>query len=139
MLTDEKILLVDGDEGVRKSLSLFFGARNYHLQTVENATQALILIKAEPYDIILCDEVLPDMDGLVFFKIIHNRCHDTIKVLLSLYGNHTNFENIRDKGIDCVLTKPFSGDEVEATLLGLMKSKNDKSRTIPPRNFDVSS
>ena len=131
MLSKEKILLVDGDEGVRKSLSLFFGARKYHLNTVENASQAIIAINKEPYDIILCDEVLPDMDGLAFFKIIHSRCHETIKVLISLYGNHTTFEDLQDKGVDYLLTKPFSGDEVEATLLRLITSKYSKNRQTP--------
>ena len=126
MLTKEKMLLVDGDEGIRKSLSLFFGARKCHLHTVENATKALIAIKKEPYDIILCEELLPDMNGLVFFKKINIRCYGAIKILISLYGNNTTFEDIKGIGIDCLLTKPFSGDEVEATVVRLIKGKCDK-------------
>ena len=131
MLTKEKILLIDGDEGVRKSLSLFFGARKYHLHTVENAMQALISIQKEAYDIILCDELLPDMDGLEFFKIINNRCHETIKILISFYGNNTTLEDVRKRGVDWLLTKPFSGDEVEAALLVLIKSKQGKNSRSP--------
>ncbi|WP_169309279.1 response regulator [Desulforhopalus sp. IMCC35007] len=131
MLTKEKILLIDGDEGVRKSLSLFFGARNYHLHTVENAMQALISIQKQAYDIILCDEVLPDMDGLDFFKIINNRCQETIKILISFYGNNTTLEEVRKRGVDWLLTKPFSGDEVEAALLVLIKSKQGKNSRSP--------
>jgi DNA-binding response OmpR family regulator len=131
MLTKEKILLVDGDEGVRKSLSLFFAARKYHLDTVENGMQALIIMNKEAYDIILCDELLPDMDGLDFFKIINNRCQETIKILISFYGNNTTLEDVRKRGVDWLLTKPFSGDEVEATLLGLIKSKQGKNSRSP--------
>lgn len=120
MLTNEKMLLIDGDEGVRKSLSLFFRARNYHLHTVENGTKALLAIKQSHYDIILCDEFLPDMNGLVFFEILNKRGCGAIKVLISLYGNNTTFHDIRGKGIDCLLPKPFSGDEVEKTLNGLV-------------------
>ena len=123
MLTEKKMLLVDGDEGIRKSLSLFFGSRHCHLHTVENATQALIATEKEPYDIIICEQLLPDMNGLNFFEIINNRCHETIKILITSYGNNTTFENISQQGIDCLLTKPFSGDEVEATMLRLIKAK----------------
>jgi len=123
MLTEKKMLLVDGDDGIRKSLSSFFEARKCHLHTVENATEALIAIKKEPYDIILCEELLPDMNGLVFFKKINSRCYWAIKILISLYGNNTTFEDIREKGIDYLLTKPFSGDEVEAVVVRLVKER----------------
>ena len=62
MLTKIKTLLVDGDEGIRRSLTLFLGYRNCRLYTVENATQALIAIKKEPYDVIICEELLLDWD-----------------------------------------------------------------------------
>lgn len=127
MLTKEKMLLVDGDEGVRTSLSLFFGSRNCHLHAVENATQAIIAIQKELYDIIICDELLPDMNGLLFFETINNRCLEAIKILVTLYGNNTTFENIREKGIDYLLTKPFSGDEVEAAVTGLIKARRIKN------------
>lgn len=127
MLTKKRMLLVDSDEGIRKSLSFYFKARNCHLQTFENGTQALLAIKKKPYDIILCEELLPDMNGLMFFKIIDSKCSEAIKILISLYGNNTTFENIRGKGIDYLLTKPFSGDEVEETLRKLFKSKCSKN------------
>ena len=72
MLTKIKMLLVDGDDGIRRSLSLFFGYRHCHLHTAENAIQALIAIEKEPYDIIICEELLPDMNGLNFFEILLN-------------------------------------------------------------------
>ncbi|MFT5701509.1 MAG: DNA-binding NtrC family response regulator [Desulforhopalus sp.] len=126
MLTKEKILLVDGDEGVRKALTLFFGSRNCHLRTVENAAQALIAINKEPYDIIICEQLLPDMNGLNFFEILNNRCCQAIKILITLYGNTTIFNDIHRTGIDDVLTKPFSGDEVEAAMIRLVKSRYNK-------------
>ena len=132
MLKNKRMLLVDGDEGIRKSLSLFFRARNCHLQTFENATQALLAIKKEPYDIILCEELLPDMNGLVFFKILNSRSNEAIKILISLYGNEISSENMQSKGIDHLLTKPFSGDEIEATLLKLIQSKYGKNGQAPP-------
>jgi DNA-binding NtrC family response regulator len=138
MLTDEKMLLVDGDEGVRKSLSLFFGSRNYHLHTVENATQALIAIKKEPYDIIICEELLPDMNGLNFFEIINNSCLEVIKILITSYGNSITFEDIRSKGLDYLLTKPFSGDEVEATIAKLIKSRCIKNGSNSNRRLKLS-
>ena len=132
MLTQQKMLLIDGDEGIRKSLALFFGSRNCRLQTVENAAQALIAIDKGHYDIIICEELLPDMNGLNFFKILNNRCCEAIKILITWYGNNTTFEDIRGKGIDYLLTKPFSGDDVETAIIRLIRAlsiKNNPAHT----------
>ena len=131
MSAKEKMLLVDGDEGIRKALSLFFDSRNYLLHTVENGTQALLATKAELYDIIICEQLLPDMNGLNFFEILNKRQYEGIKILITLYGNNPSLEDIREKGIDSLLTKPFSGDEIEETIISLINSKS--INTLPNR------
>ena len=123
MLTKIKMLLVDGDDGIRRSLSLFFGYRHCHLHTAENSIQALIAIEKEPYDIIICEELLPDMNGLDFFEILNKRQYEAIKILITSYGNSITFEEIRSKGINYLLTKPISGEEIEATMIRLIKSR----------------
>jgi DNA-binding NtrC family response regulator len=123
MLTKEKMLLVDDDEGIRKALALFFGSRNCHLRTFENASQALNAIEKEQYDIIICEQFLPDMNGLKFFEILNNRCCKAIKILITLYGNNSTINQIHTKGIDDLLTKPFSGEEVEAAMIRLINSR----------------
>ena len=129
MLSKEKMLLVDGDEGVRRALSLFFESRNCHLHTVKNATQALMATKNELYDIIICEQLLPDMNGLNFFEILNNRHYEAIKILITLYGNSPTTKDISGKGIDSLLAKPFSGDEVEETMVRLVKSRYLKNKS----------
>ena len=124
MSAKEKMLLVDGDEGIRKALSLFFDSRNYLLHTVENGTQALLATKKELYDIIICEQLLPDMNGLNFFELLNKRQYEGIKILITLYGNNPSREDLNDKGIDYLLTKPFSGDEIEETIISLINSKS---------------
>ncbi len=131
MLTKIKMLLVDGDEGIRKSLTLFFGYRNCHIHIVENATQALIAIKKELYDIIICEEFLPDMNGLVFSEILNKRQYEAIKILITSYGNSITFEDTQSKGIDYLLTKPISGEEIEVTMIRLIKSRCIKNELTP--------
>ena len=128
MLKQKKMLLIDGDEGIRKSLALFFGSRNCRLQTMENAAQALTAINNDLYDIIICEELLPDMNGLNFFKILNRRRYQAIKILITWYGNNNNFEQIGDKNIDFLLTKPFSGEEVEAAMVRLIKARRQQNR-----------
>ena len=42
-----------------------------------------------------------------------------VKILITSYGNNIVFEDIRSKGINYLLTKPISGEEIEATMIRL--------------------
>lgn len=55
------MLLINGDKGIKKFLPLFFGSRRCRLDTLENGAQALKAEYVEPYDIIPCEELLPEM------------------------------------------------------------------------------
>lgn len=123
MLAGKKILLVDGDSGIRKSLSLFFQYRGYSLHAYENTSLALVAVTKSSYDIIIFDQFLPDMNSLNFFKIINKKCHKAIKILVTAYGYNTASEKILKRGVDYVLTKPFSGDELEKIMVWLVATK----------------
>ena len=116
-----KVLLVDGDDGIRKSLSLYFKSRHYYLDTAENSEQAIKALKGKAYDVILCDYSLPDMPGMHFFRLINDQYCKTIKILLTVYGDKTTTENNYGSGIDYLFLKPFSGEQLEETLLCLKK------------------
>lgn len=129
MLTEMKMLLVDGDEGIRKALALFFETRHCQLHTVENAIQGLSAIKRIPYDIIICEQLLPDMNGLAFFKSLQNTNDKAIRFLITSYGNNPTQEDMHTIGIDHLLTKPFSGEEIEETIIRLINSESVKRGT----------
>ncbi|MFT5729210.1 MAG: DNA-binding NtrC family response regulator [Desulforhopalus sp.] len=129
MLTEMKMLLVDGDEGIRKALVLFFETRNCQLHTVENATQALSAIGNNLYDIIICEQLLPDMNGLTFFENLKNTNDRAIKFLITSYGYNPTREELHATGIDHLLSKPFSGEEIEETIIRFIHSKDVATET----------
>ena len=128
MLEGIKVLLVDNDEGIRKSLSLFFQDQCNLMHSFENAKDVLDFIGWVDYDLILCDFILPDMLGLDFFKIIKNRYRNSLKILMTAYGNDISLKQMNASGIDYVLLKPFSGDTLENILTELIKNKRSLSK-----------
>jgi len=123
MLTGIKILLVDNDEGIRKSLSLFFQNKCNVMHAFASARDAIDFIGWVDYDLILCDSILPDMLGLDFFQSIQKRYKNSLKILMTAYGNNMSLEKITASGVDYVLLKPFSGETLENTLARLKKAK----------------
>ena len=138
MLTEMKMLLVDGDEGIRKALVLFFATRNCQLDAVENAAQALSAIRKNLYDIIICEQLLPDMNGLTFFENLKNTNDRAIKFLITSYGYNPTREELHATGIDHLLSKPFSGEEIEETIIRFIHSKDVTTDTkyLKTENFN---
>ena len=60
----------------------------------------------------------------IFFKIVKNRGYKAIKILITWYGNSQLLQILVATGIDYLLTKPFSGDDVEAAIIRLIRSRS---------------
>jgi DNA-binding NtrC family response regulator len=114
------ILLVDDDEWIRDSLSIFFENEGCHLQTFENAEDALKVIDGAPYKIAIADYKLPGMTGLDFFKRIQRSHPSTERILITAYRNEEITAQAKKMGIDHIIYKPFStGMIAQAKKMGI--------------------
>jgi DNA-binding NtrC family response regulator len=89
-----KILLIDDDEWIRDSLSIFFEAEGCQLMVFETAEEGLAELKDQTYDLIIVDYKLPGLDGLEFLKRTQNaqsesRCMSTGNI--GEFMNNTEF------------------------------------------------
>jgi len=114
--TKINILLIEDDEDLRDSLSLYFQTRgNINLIKLENAESAFELIKQNHFDVIICDFRLPGLNGIDFFKQISFN-ESSIKILISAYANDDIVEDVRKIGINSLIKKPFTGEQIELSI-----------------------
>lgn len=107
-IKDKKILLIDDDESIRDSMSMFFLGEGIHIDTFETAEEGVDAIKKQHYDIIITDYRLPGMDGLSFLKHIHEICPDSFKIFLTAYGSREVLTAATGLGVDEYIEKPFT-------------------------------
>jgi len=119
-LKDKKILLVDDDEWIRDSLTVYFGTEGCHILAVETAEEGLELLKQEDWDIILTDYKLPGIDGLTFSKKIQGIRPDAIKILITAYKSKEVVSEARSAGIQDLIDKPFTIKTIEDSLSQLL-------------------
>src|SRR3990170_666777 len=108
-----KVLIIDDEEGVRKTLSLNLGMEGYEVESVEGADTALNLIDSgKNYDFIISDIRMPGTDGIQFLKEIKGRDLGSIVIMISAYGTvETSIEAIKCGASDYV-NKPINTDEL---------------------------
>lgn len=115
-----KILLIEDDEWIRDSLSLFFKSEGCHLLALETAEEGLKLLNQQSYEIIIADYRLPGINGLEFFKIVKSMYPKSIQILITAYGSDEVVKEAKCIGIHDLIKKPFTTKIIEDSLSGLI-------------------
>ena len=125
-LREMRILLVDDDEWIRDSLSLFFESEGCHLLALETAEEGLEEINRQAYDIIIADYKLPGMDGLEFLRRINQSHPGALTILITAYGSKDVFLKARKTRVQDFIDKPFTIETIEDSLSRLIRNREQK-------------
>src|SRR5258706_11469888 len=82
----KKVLVVDDEPGLRQSLGLLLTDAGYTVTAEQDGRRALDRATAEPFDLILCDVRMPEMDGLTFVRNYRQRGGGALVIVMSAYG-----------------------------------------------------
>jgi DNA-binding NtrC family response regulator len=120
------VLLVDDDPALLDALSGTLQARFGHftLDTCESGTQALELAKQRPYDTIIVDVNMPQMNGLQFLAEVKQVQPKTPVLMITAHANRTLMARALDGGAADFIPKPFEREDVvQAVRRGLELSR----------------
>jgi len=120
-LKEMKMLLIDDDEWIRDSLSLFFESEGCHLVAVETAEEGMEELKRRGYDIIIVDYRLPGMDGLDFLERIKASHPEALTILITAYGSKDVHLKASRIGVQGFIDKPFTIRTIEDSLSRLIE------------------
>ena len=117
-----KLLLVDDDEWIRDSLSLFFGAEGCNLLTFETAEEGMESVKQQAYDIVISDYKLPGMDGLEFLGRVKEKQPHVFEILITAYADCEILKEAKMMGVKDIIPKPFTSEDIETSLARIIEN-----------------
>lgn len=113
---ENKILLVDDEEGIRKVLSISLTDSGYKVLTAANGDEALKIFKKDKPPIVLTDIKMPGIDGITLLKEIKKARPDTEVIMITGHGQmDLAIESLQYEAVDFV-TKPINNDALEIAL-----------------------
>lgn len=115
-LSELMMCIVENDELLRNSMVLFFRTKGCQVRAFGSAEEASPVLEARPPDIVICDHGLPGMDGMKFLEGVGARHPAAVKILIGGRPSALLDGDAKRAGIDEVLLKPFSVDEIEGAL-----------------------
>jgi two-component system OmpR family response regulator len=108
------LLVVDDEEFLRDAVAMLLGSRGFTVTSAGTGTEALRLARTRPFDLLILDVMLPDLDG---FEIVQRLRRDRSQVpVIFLTAKDTREDKVAGltMGGDDYITKPFHLDELAA-------------------------
>jgi DNA-binding response OmpR family regulator len=119
----KRILLVDDDALLRRSLAFNLEQAGYVTLTAANAEDALAIARRDPPDLVLLDIGLPGMDGLDALRHLKEML-DLPVIFLTARRRELDEVVGLELGADDYITKPFSPREVVARVKAVLRRSN---------------
>lgn len=120
----EKILLIEDNPDVRENTAEILELSNYHVVTAENGKAGVEKAKQERPDIIICDIMMPELDGYEVLYILGKdpKTNNIPFIFLTAKAEKSDFRKGMGLGADDYITKPFE----EIDLLNAIESRLKK-------------
>ncbi len=143
-----KVLIVDDNVINRKVARSFLKNYEFDLTEAESGPEAIELVRANRYDIIFMDHMMPGMDGIEAAQIIRRDCGEngTTAVMIALTANA--MEGMREQflqsGFQDFIAKPLDRRELNQLLLRWVPEKYrhseepaEEAGPIDPTKFQI--
>jgi CheY-like chemotaxis protein len=110
--TKERVLVVDDEENMRKTLAEILSDEGYEVATAATGEAAVDLCLKNDYRIVLMDVRMPGMDGVEAFRQIRRHQEGVRVILMSAYSVEALKEAALDEGAIAFLSKPLDVERV---------------------------
>jgi len=137
-----RILLVDDDKNTADGLKKILLQDGYDTGCTYTGKEALDLIEAEHFDIVITDMKLPDISGFSIIEKVKKKNVDIAVVMITAFSSIQTAIDAMKKGADDYLTKPVNIEELELILkkiwerrLLILQNKELKQKLNDKYNF----
>ena len=135
-----KILVVDDDTQVCKTVGMILQENGYHVQTFTQPRQSLQAVRKNPFDIALVDIKMPDLNGLELVEKVKIEDARVAIIVMTAYPDVQTAAETMRLGARDYITKPFREEQLLSAVervahdLGLIyTNEQDLNRLIGQR------
>ncbi|MEO8294933.1 MAG: response regulator, partial [Gemmatimonadota bacterium] len=130
--TGAKILVVDDVEDNREVLRRRLSREGYAVETAANGREALTRISAEPFDLVLLDVLMPEVDGYAVLEQLKSSpaTRDIPVIMISALDDMPSVVRCIERGAEDFLPKPFDAVLLRARISASLEKKrfHDKEK-----------
>ncbi|MGH9408656.1 MAG: response regulator transcription factor [Vicinamibacterales bacterium] len=128
-----RVLVVEDDQHIRELVLLHLSLEGLSTASASDGTEALRLVRAESFDLVVLDVMLPGLDGITVCRAIRREPAIKDLPILMLTARRDEADKVLglESGADDYLTKPFGIREFVARVRALLRRRRAASMTAP--------
>lgn len=128
------VLIIEDQPDMRKNISTILSMEDYAVLAAENGRDGLALAQDEKPDLILCDVMMPEMDGHDVLRALREdrTVAGTPFIFLTAKGEKRDQRTGMNLGADDYLTKPVSATD----LLAAVSARLEREQKRPAAEFN---
>jgi len=111
-----RILVVDDDESIRKTIKAILEEEGYIVDICENGKEAIEKSNIQFYNLALIDIRLPDMEGTKLLTSMKETTPPIVKIIVTGYPSLKNAVEAVNNGADAYVFKPVNGENLLRTI-----------------------
>jgi CheY-like chemotaxis protein len=111
-----RILFAEDDERLRTLIALQIESMGHIVDAAEDGTEALQKFHESPYDVILTDLSMPRLNGIALVEAARQIIAEIPVIMLTGYGAMLLPDDQRPPGVDILLSKPVTRDNLAAAI-----------------------
>ena len=121
----QRILVVDDQQEILELTETVLAGGGYSISTASSGDEALGRLSREPFDLVLLDINMPDMDGWETLRLLRadEQLADLAVVMFSVKGDVSDKVHSLQEGASGYITKPFVVDELVARVKRVLEAK----------------
>jgi DNA-binding NtrC family response regulator len=104
-----RILVADDEEGVRSFVAESLERDGHEVVQAADGAEALAAAREEPFDVVITDLKMPNMDGMTLVRTLRTEQPDVELIVLTAFGDVTTAVEAMKLGVFDYLQKPLSG------------------------------
>ena len=127
----ERILIVDDEIDMLELLELIITDRTeYEVVTTNTPLDVPDLLKKEPFDLLITDLRMPDIDGIELIEMVKKVDDQLPFIIITAYGTIESAVEAMRKGAFDYITKPFRQEQILLNIEKVMKWRRLQKENI---------
>ena len=122
-MPDPRVLVVDDERSMRELLSIMLKQAGHDVTLAEGGAQAIEALTREPFDLVITDLRMRDVDGLAVLRSAKEQSPQTVVLVITAFASTETAVEAMKLGAYDYITKPFKMDEIKLTIANALERK----------------
>jgi DNA-binding NtrC family response regulator len=119
----KRILVIDDEPSIRHALLMGLTSEEFEVDGAEDGKSGIQLGSVKPYDVLIVDLCLPDIDGLEVIHKIESVFPETVSIMITGNPQGSIALEVKNQGVTAFLEKPLDLQSVKLAIQRALKQQ----------------